>query len=714
MPKKMPDMKYLFNPRSVAVIGASSHPEKIGYKILNNIILSGYKGAIYPINIKGGNILGLQVYKNIADVNEKVDLVVICVPSKFVYEEVKKCSKVSAKFIIIISSGFSEIGNHAEEEKIVNFARNHGMRILGPNVFGMFSATAPINASFGPTYIPQGKIAIISQSGALGGAMIGKTATQHMGLSAIISVGNKADIDEADLLEYFKNDKNTNVILLYIEGVKNGERLIKVFKAMPSNKHIVVIKSGRSKKGALAAASHTGSLAGSDNIFNGIAEQCGILRAESIDEAFNWIRTLSENPVPKGKENVIVTNGGGLGVMCTDACEKHDVPLTDDVDVLKKVFRDIVPSFGSIRNPVDLTGQATHIEYKKALQNILKSNKLDAAIALYCETALFDSNKMFDIIIEAYDKFKGKKPIVFSLFGGEKIDKIMEKLKEKNIPVFEDVYDASSAMGALYKRYNYFLEMEEQVKEQLEKKNRGIKIDKIREIIRDALHSGRKLLLPEEARLVLDLARIPQPKWRIARNIEEAVNYAEEIGYPVVLKVISEDIIHKSDIGGVALELDNREEVIDAYQAIIRNCKKHHPRAKIRGVEVSEMLPKGVEVIVGGTKDPSFGPVVMFGLGGIYVEILKDISFRAAPLSKLDAEKMISSINAYPILVGARGEKRRDIESIVDIIMRIGILISKCKEISDIEINPLLVYEYGMGAKAVDIRILLKAQKGEK
>ena len=701
--RKFPDLRYLFEPRSVAVIGASRNPEKIGYRILSNIIHGGYGGEVYPVNVKGGEILGKKVYRSIEEIDNEIDLSIIAIPAPYVYDAVKSCASANVKFIIIITSGFSEIGNRKEEEKIVEFARSHGMRILGPNVFGLYSANASLNASFGPSDIMPGKIAIISQSGALGGAMIGKSAADGIGLSAIVSVGNKADLDEADLLEYFRKDKRTRVVLMYIEGVKNGEKLIKSLKAMPKDKHVVVIKSGRSKRGALAAASHTGSLAGSDEVFDGVADQCRILRAESIEEAFNWCRVLANSPIPKGDNSVIITNGGGFGVMCADACEKYNVPLLGDTNLLKKIFKDVIPEFGSFKNPIDLTGQAGPKEYMLSLEKALKTRDIDSVLALYCETGIFDSSFIRDVIVKITEEYRGKKPILFSTLGGEDMGKIVADLRKKGILIFDDVYDAASGMGALYRRKMYIEEMEH------EEPAPPIEFDAeaIREIISSALKEGRTLLLANEAKKLMELVGIPVPEWRVARNLDEAIRFSEEIGYPVVLKVVSEDIVHKTDAGGVALNIEDREEVIDAYQAIMRNCKSRFPRARIRGVEVCKMVPKGIETITGCTTDRSFGPVVMFGLGGIYVEILKDVSFRAVPITLTDAKKMVRSIKSYPLLLGARGEKKRDIPAIIDTLLKLSKLMETVREISDIEINPLMVYEHGSGVMAVDVRVIL-------
>ena len=448
------DVDYLFKPRGVAVIGASRNSAKIGYRIVENIVQRGYKGGIYPINPKGGEVLGLKIYPDLSAVDGDVDIAVITIPEKFVFDAVKECAAKHVKHLVIITSGFSEVGNTDEERKIVSYAREHGMRVLGPNIFGIYSAAASLDATFGPGGILPGRVAIITQSGALGIAMIGKTAAESLGLSALVSIGNKADIDESDVLEYLVRDDATKVILMYIEGVKHGSRLVKMLKQVTKRKHVIVIKSGRSRRGAMAAASHTGSLAGADEIFDSIMRQCGVLRAESVQEAFNWAHFLADAPLPDGKSSVIITNGGGIGVLATDACEKYGVDLYDDQEVLKETFTPVMPSFGSSKNPVDLTGQATAEDYERSLEAMLDNGDMHAAISLYCETALFDTDMLADLCRGEYARYKDKKPIIFSLFGGEKLEAIVRTLRAEGIPVFSDVYDGVSCLGALYRSWD--------------------------------------------------------------------------------------------------------------------------------------------------------------------------------------------------------------------------------------------------------------------
>lgn len=707
MSNNTPDIKYLFEPRSIAVIGASSNPSKIGYKILDNILSGSFQGDVYGINPKGGRVQDLDLIPSIGDIEGQLDVAVISIPAKFVFDAVRECANKSVKFAVIITSGFSEVGNKQEELEMVEFAHQNGMRILGPNIFGYYTAKSDLNATFGSKDILSGHVGIITQSGALGIAMIGKTAIENIGLSTMISLGNKSDIDETDLLKYLRYDPNTRVIMMYIEGIQNGERLVKELKEITREKPVIVIKSGRSKRGAMAAASHTGSLAGSDKVFDKIMKQCGAIRAETLDEAFNWSKFLSSAPLPKGENTVIVTNGGGVGVMATDACETYDIKLMDDIKLMTSIFKDATPDYGSLKNPIDITGGAVSEDYDLAIGAGLDTDKIDSVISLYCETAVFDSENLAKMVLENFKRYQKKgKPIVFSLLGGEKVENAIAMLKDEGVPVFGDVYETVQVLGALYRFYRKRNEAREP---DLEYETDGQRVSSIIERVRD---DNRTFLLADEARELMDIVGVPVPKSRIAKNLEEAVKTAEEFGYPLVMKIVSKDIIHKSDAGGVALDLENKEEIIDAYQAIMTSARNYDPNAVIEGVEIAEMISISNETIIGARQDAGFGPTIMFGLGGIYVEVMKDVSFRSLPINKKEIQRMIKETKAYPLLLGVRGEPERDIEKVIEVIAKLGSLIRECRDISDIEINPLVSFEKGKGVKAVDVRVLLTKEKG--
>ncbi|RLE93975.1 MAG: acetyl CoA synthetase [Thermoprotei archaeon] len=445
------NIKYLFFPKSVAVIGASRSPGKIGHEILRNIIEYGYEGKIYPVNPKADEILGLKCYKSILEIPEPVDLAVISIPAKYVPVALEECGKKGVKAAAIISSGFKEIGNVELENKIVEIARKYGIRFIGPNIFGVFSAPSKLNATFGPTKVLPGKIAFITQSGALGIALMGWTIFAGIGLSAVVSLGNKADVDEADLLEYFVDDEHTKVVLIYMEGLDNGRRFMEAAAKCSLKKPIIVIKAGRSERGARAVASHTGSLAGSDVFYDVAFKQCGVLRALNVEEAFDWARAFTALPEPKGDNVVIITNGGGIGVMATDACSDYGLNLMEFPEDLMNEFRKCMPPFGSPKNPVDLTGQAAYDEYAKALEVALSDDRIHSIILLFCQTAVVDPPKLSEVIADVVKKHGSRKPVVACYIGGEECQKGMKILEQNGIPSYPTPERAVLALAAVYR-----------------------------------------------------------------------------------------------------------------------------------------------------------------------------------------------------------------------------------------------------------------------
>ena len=704
----MSEIKYLFEPRSVAVVGASSKPTKIGYKILENIKLGGYEGKVYPINPKEKEILGYKSYSNVKDISEidEIDIAIIAVPQPIVLPAVKSLVSKKIKYLFIVTSGFSEIGKTKEEKELVEFSNKNNMRIVGPNIFGHFVNKSKLNASFASSDIPRGHVSLISQSGALGAALIGETGEENIGLSSIVPLGNKSDIDESDLLPYLMNDDSTKVILIYMEGVKNGEKLISALKKATQKKPVIVIKSGRSKKGAQAAASHTGSLSGSDKVFSAIMNQCGVHRPENVVEALQWAKFLSNAPVPKGDNTVIITNGGGVGVMAADACEKYGVHLFDNHNSLYEAFGDLVPEFGSVKNPIDITGSLGIEGYEKCIEAAVKHPDIHSIVCLGCEHALFGEIALKKTIKRVHKKYGHIKPILYVFYGGKSIKDAIIYLKKEGIPIYGDVYEAMACLGELYKDKNY----KDLIPSNSEINIDGIKIDfnSIQKILNEVKADGRQFLLAHEAKNLMTAANIPMPKSYIATNIAAAVKFAKEINGPVAMKIVSKDILHKSDANGVLLNLETSEEVMDAWQAIMLNSRKYDPTATIKGIEVGEMIKIESETIIGGRRDSVFGPTIMFGSGGIYVEVLKDVAFRSLSFSRHEISSMLKETKLYPLLLGVRGQAKKDINAIIDVILKIEIIIRKFKELTDIEINPLIAYEDGLGVKAVDVRILIK------
>ncbi|HHI00668.1 MAG TPA: acetyl CoA synthetase [Thermococcus litoralis] len=450
----------LFKPKSVAVIGASGKPGKIGYAIMKNLVDYGYEGKIYAVNVKGGEIeisgRKFPVYKSILDVPDEVDMAVVVVPAKFVPQVVEECGKKGVKVLPIISSGFGELGEEGKkvEQQLVETAHKYGMRILGPNIFGVVYTPAKLNATFGPTDVMPGKLALVSQSGALGIALMGWTILEKVGLSAVVSIGNKSDLDDADMLEYFETDENTGAILIYMEGVKDGRRFMEVAKKVSTKKPIIVIKAGRSERGAKAAASHTGSLAGADNIYTAAFKQSGVLRALTIGEAFDWARTLSNLPEPEGDNVVILTNGGGIGVMATDAAEEEGLKLYDNLEELK-IFANHMPPFGSYKNPVDLTGMAGAESYEGAIRDALAHPEMHSIAVLYCQTAVLDPRDLAKVVIKEYEASGRKKPIVVAIVGGVEAKEAIDMLNENGIPAYPEPERAIKSLAALYRWHNW-------------------------------------------------------------------------------------------------------------------------------------------------------------------------------------------------------------------------------------------------------------------
>ncbi len=695
----MDNLDAMFKPKSIAIVGASRDPHSIGFSVVKNLIDSKYPGKIYPVNPKADEILDLKCYHSIMEVPDDVDLAVITVPAQITPGVVEECGKKGVKGLAIIASGFSEVGRTDLEEKLVEIAKKYNMRILGPNIVGIMSNPKKMNASFGP-YLPYpGKITMISQSGALLIALDSRTWVDRVGMSYLISIGNMSDLDFADLIEYFRNDEDTKCISLYVEGIKNGRKFIDVCKKI-LEKPIVALKSGVSARGSIAAASHTGSLAGSGKVYSAAFKQATVVQAYTLDDLFDRSLALSLQPPMKGDNLLIITNGGGVGVLATDAAERYGIPLRDPPEDLKEKLKEIMPEFGSAKNPVDITGMASADWYGKALKIALQHPWVNGVTVLYCETSVSDPRELSMEIFEATSCNRSEKPVTVSYVGGEVTERAIEWLQKKGIPVFRSPDRAISAMAAL-REYGRYIE------KGFDEFNRFEDVDtgKVRNIFERIKKEGRDFVTEVEAKEILEAYRIPVAKTVLARTKEEAVQLSKNMKYPLVAKIVSPQVVHKSDVGGVVLNIKDEMELQQAYERIVLNVRKNVPNAEIVGIAVQEMAPPGTESIIGSTKDVQFGPTVMFGLGGIFVEVMKDVSFRVAPFSKSTAIDMINELNGKAILYGVRGEKPKDIESLSDAISRISQLVTEFPEIKELDANPTLVYEEGI--KVVDARIIL-------
>jgi len=686
--KKGYDLDSLFNPKAVAVIGASRKEGSIGYMVVKGLKEGGFEGKIYPINPSADEILGVKCYPSILDVPGEVSFAVIAVPQKLVSDVVEQCGKKGMGGVTVISSGFAEVGNIEAEKQLREICDRYNMWLVGPNIIGTLSNPAKCNASFSPHLPYPGKIAFVSQSGALLIGLIGQTVLKKIGMSHVISHGNMAGLDFADFVEALDKDENTNVICLYIEGFKDGRKFLD--KARKCSKPIVALKAGVSKRGEVATRSHTGSLAGSPKVYKSLFRQVGVLQAFTVPGMFHRAEALANLNPMKGDNLLIITNGGGIGVLGTDAAEYYGVPLQEPPKDLQEAMRKWMPEFGSPRNPVDITGMGDRENYSGALRDALLHPWTHGVVVLYCETAQTDPLDIAQGIHQVIHETKTDKPVVVAYVGGERSEAAGEWLIKNGIPFYDDPEFTMSAMGTLRERSRYL----ERAKTNGEFEPWEVDRDGVREIFNQVRSESRLALTEYEAGMVFKCYGLPYIKSVIVNNEHEAVGAARAMGFPLALKILSPDILHKTEAKGVVLNISSEDGVRVAFDAIMHNARTYKTDANIHGVLIQKMArPGATEVIMGASKDPQFGPVVMFGLGGIFVEVLKDITFRAAPISPAEALEMIKEIKSYEIIKGYRGKKPKDAEYLAETISRLSQLLKDFPEIREIDANPAMIYE---------------------
>ncbi|KUK94555.1 MAG: Acetyl-CoA synthetase [Anaerolineaceae bacterium 46_22] len=693
----------LLRPKGIAIIGASTTPGKIGHSVVKNLIESGYKDGIYPVNPSADEILGLKTYKSVLDIPDAVDSAVITIPAKFVLDAAKECGEKGVKGLIVITSGFSEVGDVELENQLVELAHNYGMRVLGPNVVGTLSNSDDMNASFAPFLPLEGSASLVSQSGALLIAIDAITYTRRIGFDKLVSIGNMSDVNFGDMVAWLNEDENTKCISLYIEGLKDGSRFI--HECSKASKPIVVLKAGVSEHGAAAAASHTGSLAGAQKIYGAAFQQAGVIESTDLSDLFDSTLALSLEPPMRGDNLLVLTNGGGVGVLATDAAEKAGLPMKFAPESVQTELKKHMPSFGSAKNPVDMTGMAGNDWYYDTTKFSFAHDWVDGLVVLYCETAMTNPMEIAKSIYNAVAETGiTDKPITVSFVGGERCDEAMQWLVEKGIPAYNAPDLAVKAMGKL-RHYACLQDLKSEPAEE----NHNADKETARKIIADVRANGREALTEIESKKIFKAYGLPTVQTELATSEEEAVRMAEEIGYPVVLKIVSPDILHKSDAGGVKVNIKDEAGVRETYNTILENAKKYKADADIHGIVIQEMAPWATETIVGSVNDPTFGATLMFGLGGIFVEVLKDVTFRVAPISIKEAENMLGEIKSAPILDGVRGEAPRDKAALARVLTNYAFMITDlADEISESDANPVLVYEQGQGVKVVDARIILK------
>lgn len=696
-------LKSLFEPKSIAVIGASTQEGKLGHDVFKNLATLGFTGRLFPINPKGGELLGFPVYKKISDTKKKIDLAVILVPAKFVVRILKECGEQKIKNIVIISAGFKEIGGTGvrREKEIQKLIKKYSFNLIGPNCLGIINTNNKLNASFAEGMPASGNVSLISQSGAMAVAITDWAYTHNLGFSKIISLGNKAGVNEIDLLEYLAKDKSTEVILMYLESIENGQEFMQLAQKITKKKPIIIIKSGTSQRGTQAISSHTGSLAGSSEAIKTAFKQGGIIRAKTVEDLFNYARGFSYQKTPLGNRVAIISNAGGPAIMATDNIEENSLQLSEFTKQTIAQLEKNLPETAAIYNPVDIIGDALANRYQIALGNVLKDKNVDSVVVLLTPQIMTEEVKTAQIIAKFSKKYP-KKTILTCFMGGKNVVEAKRVLRSNQVPNFGF---PDRAIKTLEKMENYSLWRKEKINKV---ENCKIRIKKAEiEKYRKKLKRNKGQVPMPLAFELLQLYNIHTPDSDIAKTPSEAIEIAERISYPVVLKICSNHVIHKTDAGGIRVNLKNSKEVKDAYKMILRNVKKYNPKAKIDGIFVQEMTTLGREVIIGMKRDPQFGPLLMFGLGGIYVEVLKDVTFRIAPISFKDAEKMISEIKAIKLLKGVRGEKSIDFKKLATVICHVSQMVTDFPEIQELDLNPLIVREKGKEAVAIDARILV-------
>lgn len=720
MPKTL---EPLFRPRSIAVVGASRRRDSIGGAILRNLIEQEFQGPVYPVHRDASYVQSVPAYPTVDAIPGPVDLAVIVVPAASVLETVEACGRKGVRALVVISAGFKEIGpeGRARETALRETVRRYGMRLVGPNCLGILNTDPNVrmNATFAPVQPPAGRVAFSSQSGALGLAILDYARELNLGISQFVSVGNKADVSGNDLIEFWGQDDGTDVILLYLESFGNPSKFVQLARRVSREKPIVAVKSGRTVSGARAATSHTGALAGSDAAVDALFHQSGVIRTDTIEELFDTALLLAYQPVPSGKRVAILTNAGGPGIMAADACESAGLALPALSAKTMKALRAFLPAEASVRNPVDMIASARAESYQKALTLLVADENVDAVIVIFVPPLVTGAPDVARAILAGG---KGsRKPILSCFMGSHGIPESLKSLNEGHIPSYA-FPEAAAHTLARVAQYGRWRAAEPGATPRL----KNVDAAAVRRIIESFLAKppaagdpgeragdGATGWLPPDALLpLLGAYGIRTPAIRPAGNRGEAAVAAKQIGFPVAMKVKSPDVVHKTDVGGVKLNLRSEEEAARAFDEIRASLARAKPGAPFEGVTVEPMVAGGIETIVGMTRDPLFGPVVLFGLGGVAVELLRDVSVRVAPITDRDAEEMIGEIRGAPLLDGYRGAPPVDKASLFDLLHRVSRLAVDHPEVLELDLNPVVAFPGGKPALVLDARVRIGAASG--
>lgn len=703
----MERLEAIFSPASVAVVGASTVPGKVGHDLFANILRGGYTGTLFPVNPKARSVLSVKAYPSLMDIPDPVDLAILVVPPHTALNVVDEAARKGVKGIVVVSAGFREVGpeGRAMEEAITARCREAGIRLVGPNCLGVINPhpSVRMNASFSNRMPAFGHISFISQSGALCTSVLDFAAERDFGFSKFISIGNKADVDELDLLRYLHQDEDTQVIMIYLEELRRGPEFIQEVKGITSGDRptpVLVIKSGRTVAGARAAASHTGSLAGSEAVYDAIFKQAGMIRVDSIEELFNFAGAFAGKKTPPGNKVAIVTNAGGPGIVATDMTVSSGLELARFHDETVEALQSHLPATANIHNPVDVIGDATQERYEKALESVIKDENVDGALVILTPQSMTNALETAKAIVKIDQKTP--KPILCCFMGIFDVSAGVKVLQENRIPVYRFPEQAAKAFGALY-RYSSWLNRQKLAQFSLEHDTA-----RARDIIQVALDQGRTSLTEWEGAELLRCYGFQTLPSFIAKTREEAVEYAASLTFPVALKVVSPQILHKTEAKAVRLNVAAPEEAAAAFDDIVACAKAYDPKAEIVGVLVQKMAAPGEEVILGMTRYPVFGPLLMFGLGGIFVEVFKDVDFRVAPIGRNEARRMIRGIRGYELLKGVRGRPETDTAALERSLVCLSDLVLHHPEIKELDMNPVLVHEKGKGATVADVRVILE------
>ncbi|MGE5176735.1 MAG: acetate--CoA ligase family protein [Hyphomicrobiales bacterium] len=692
----------LLRPRSVAVLGASRRLESIGGALLRNVLMQPFQGPVYPVNPKASHVQSVPAYPSIEAIPEPVDLAIVVVPAAHVQEAVEACGKKGVKALVVISAGFKEVGGEgvARENLLRDTVRKYGMRLVGPNCLGIVNTeeAVQLNATFAPVQPPPGRIAFSSQSGALGLAILDYARQLNLGISHFVSVGNKADVSGNDLLEFWEKDPNTDLILFYLESFGNPAKFTQIARRVARTKPIVAVKSGRTPSGSRAASSHTGALAGSDAAVEALFHQSGVIRTDTIEELFDTALLLESQPVPAGPRVAILTNAGGPGIMAADACESKglELPALDAKTV--KGLKAFLPAEASTRNPVDMIASADAASYEKALRLLVQDRNVDSIIVIFVPPLVTGAQEVAKAILKA--TAGSRKPILSCFLGSHGVPESLQSLNEGHIPSYAFPEAAAHTLARVV-RYGRWRATPPGKTPTLG----GVHPERARKVIERAT-PGSWLAAPDLHEL-LGAYGIRTNPVRLAGTRGEAAAMAKAAGFPVVLKLRSPDVVHKSDVGGVRLDVRSEEEAARAFDEIGAALRAAAPKARFEGVTVERMLGGGVETILGMTRDPAFGPVVLFGLGGVSVELLRDVSLRIAPLTDRDAEEMLGEIRAAKLLDGYRGSPPVNRPALADLLHRVSRLALDVPEVAELDLNPVLALPGSEPAIALDARLKL-------